>query len=175
MSDPLRVIDLGEGPRVGYATRLLAGFGAEVIKVEHPDRGDATRSFGPFPNDQVDPENSGLALFLDAGKRSICIDLDCQDGRDTLSRLLDSADVVVDEISQSQALKLGLDQETIEAERPRLVRTSISPFGMDGPNCDLEAPTLILEALCGWLFLSGEPGGRSRGNRAGLCLPCAGR
>lgn len=174
MKESLRIIDLGQGPRVGYATRLLAGFGADVIKVEPPGSGDAVRGLGPFPNDRADPEYSGVALYLDAGKRSICIDLDCEDGRDILSCLLDTADVVIDETSQEQALSLGLNLDAMESNWPQLIRTSISPFGMDGPNCDLEAPTLILEALCGWLFLSGEPQrapSRIRGELASAVIP----
>ena len=174
MKKPLRVIDLGEGPRIGYATRLLAGFGAEVIKIERPGTGDSTRSSGPFPNDKLDRENSGLALFLDAGKRSVCIDQDSDDGIKTLSQLLDTADLVFDEISQQQAIRLGLDEESMDANYPQLIRASISPFGMNGPNCDLEAPTLMLEALCGWLALSGEPGqtpARIRGELASAVIP----
>lgn len=174
MTDRLRVIDLGQGPRVGYATRLLAGYGADVIKVEPPGRGDTTRHAGPFRDDNEDVNLSGLALFLDAGKRSVCIDVDSPDGREILDELLQTADIVVDEMSADRADALGLGADMLDTRWPQLIRTAITPFGLDGPYKDFDAPLLILEALCGWLFLSGEPGrapARIRGELASAIIP----
>ena len=174
MTRALRVIDLGAGPRVGYATRMLACFGADVIKVEPPGGGDSTRRAGPFPDGREDPNLSGLALFLDAGKRSVCLDLDQPQGRDVLDELLGLADIVVDEMSAARAETLGLSGSALEKRFPQLIRVSITPFGLDGPNRDFDAPLLILEALCGWLFLSGEPGrapARIRGELASSIVP----
>ena len=174
MSARLRIVDLGSGPRVGYASRLLACYGADVVKVEHPDGGDSTRRSGPFPGDEPHENRSGLAVFLDAGKRSVCLNVDHPKGVTLLERLLAGADVVIDEMSVARAESLGLDSVSLDGRWPRLIRVSITPFGLSGPLRDFNAPALILEALCGWLHLSGEPGrtpARIRGEMASAIVP----
>lgn len=172
----MRIIDLGQGPRVGYATRVLAGYGADVIKIEPLHTGDNLRAHGPFPDDRPDPDMSGIALYLDAGKRSVCIDLQRMEGRQILHRLLLGADAVIDEIESDLADTLNLDEVTLDHCYPQLVRVAISPFGVEAAaeSDDSSTPTLILEALCGWLWLSGEPGrppARIRGEVASALAP----
>src|SRR5204862_1154595 len=83
-----RVLEAGEGIAVPYAGGLLAGLGAEVVKIERPGRGDRTRFAGPFPDDAPDPEASGLFHYLNAGKRSLALDLSTDGGQERLRRLL---------------------------------------------------------------------------------------
>src|SRR5436309_9272753 len=83
-----RVLEAGEGIAVPYAGGLLAGLGAEVRKVEPPRRGDRTRHAGPFPDDLPDPEASGLFHYLNAGKRSVALDLTSDEGQEQFRRLL---------------------------------------------------------------------------------------
>ena len=76
----IRIVDLTHGIAGPYCTKLLADFGADVIKVERPDSGDYARSLGPFPNDAPHPERSGLFLFLNTNKRGITLDLTSDEG-----------------------------------------------------------------------------------------------
>src|SRR3954452_1525901 len=97
----LKVVDVSRGIGGGYCTKLLAGFGADVIKVEQPGTGDPTRAAGPFPNDEPHPEKSGLFLHLGTGKRSITLDLETDSGREILKRLVADADVLVESFDPS--------------------------------------------------------------------------
>ena len=171
---PLRIVDLSTNPAGGYATRLLAAFGAEVIKVEPPREGDPTRAIGPFPNDRPDPNCGATSLFLDVNKKSVTLDIAKPAGREILARLLDGTDVLMETFPPSKANELGLNYPDLEQRFPRLVLTSITPFGKDGPYRDLEASELVLEAMSGWLFQSGEPHRmptRTRGELATAMVP----
>src|SRR6266508_5371259 len=92
----LKVIEIAHGIGGGYCTKLLAGLGADVLKLEPPGSGDETRAAGPFPNDEPHPEKGGLHLHLDTGKRSITLNLETEGGRIILKRLLADADVLVE-------------------------------------------------------------------------------
>src|SRR5437764_10472452 len=92
----IRVLDLTQGVAGPYCTKLLADFGAEVIKIERPDGGDPARRLGPFPGDLPDPEKSGLFLHLNTNKRSVVLDLKTPEGQDLLRRLAAQADVLVE-------------------------------------------------------------------------------
>ena len=171
---PLRIVDLSTNPAGGYATRLLAAFGAEVIKVEPPRAGDPTRAIGPFPNDRPDPNCGATSLFLDVNKKSVTLDVAKPAGREILGRLLEGADVLMETFPPSKADELRLNYADLEQRFPRLVLTSITPFGKDGPYRDLEACELVLEAMSGWLFQSGEPHRtptRTRGELATAMVP----
>ena len=170
----LRVIDLSTNPAGGYATRLLAAFGAEVIKVEPPREGDPTRAIGPFPNDRPDPNCGATSLFLDINKKSVTLDIAKPAGREILGRVLEGADVLMETFPPSKADELGLDYASLERRFPRLVLTSITPFGKDGPYRNFEACELVLEAMSGWLYQSGEPlrlPTRTRGELATAIVP----
>lgn len=83
------IVDLSTNAMGGYATRLLASYGAEVIKVEPPRYGEPTRAVGPFPGDRPDPNAGALSLFLDVNKKSVTLDIEKPTGRATLDRLLE--------------------------------------------------------------------------------------
>lgn len=139
-----------------YCTRLLAGLGADVIKVERPG-GDPGRRAGPFPHDAPHQERGGRHLHLDSGKRGVTLDVYTPTGRRLLDRLLDSAGVLVESLPPDQKEARGLDGVALARTHPRLVVTSISHFGRSGSYRDFAGSELIDYALGGYLVLTGDP------------------
>ncbi len=152
----IRVLELTGGPSVSYCTKLLAGLGAEVIKIESP-AGDICRHSGPFPGDVPDPETSGLFLHLNTGKRSVRLDIERPEARALLKRLLAETDVMVEGYAPGALTALGLGYEALAAEFPRLIVTSITPFGQDGPYAQYLGAEIVTYALGGYLMLTGSP------------------
>ncbi len=152
----VRVLDLSQSVAGAFCTKMLSDFGAEVVKVEPPHRGDPLRWVGPFKGDKPDPETGALFLHLNTGKRSITLDWASPAGRDLLLRLAADADVLVD-TSRSGALEaLGLGYERLHEANPSLVVATITPFGQDGPYRDFAASELVTYALAGRLYETGE-------------------
>lgn len=149
MTESLHVLEVGGGVSVAYAAKLLGDYGADVVKVEPPG-GDLTRMWGPFPDNEVDKEKSGLFLALNLNKRGVCLDLATEAGRETLQALIRWADIVVHSLRPVQALELGLDRATVSAVRPELVVLSITPFGMSGPYSEFAAEELTVAHAGGW-------------------------
>ena len=128
------VLDLSDNIAGAYCGRLLAGFGADVIKVEPPRLGDPARAIGPFPKDVPHLEKSGLFLHLNAGKRSLELDLGKQEeGREVLKRLASKAHVLIETFQPGFMASLGLGFDALKEVNPALVMTSITPFGLTGP------------------------------------------
>ena len=152
---PLRVIDASSGIAGGFCSKLLAQYGATVVKVE-PPWGDPLRSAGPFLDDEPGPERSLLFNWLHSGKQSVALDLESTGGVRSLRRLLAGADVLLDSAAPGGMRSRGLDQASLEASLPRLVCTSITPFGQDGPYAGYEATFGVLQALGGWVHAMGE-------------------
>ena len=160
----LRVIDLSEDVSGPYCTRLLAGLGAVVIKVERPG-GDPARRAGPFPGDVPHPELGGRHLHLNAGKQSVTLDVSTGSGRRLLHRLLADADVLVESLPPANMVgatrrvaPTGLDNASLAGAHPRLVVTSVSHFGRTGSYRDFAGCELVAYALGGYLVLTGDPG-----------------
>ncbi|MFN7950668.1 MAG: CoA transferase [bacterium] len=129
----IRVVELGEGVSAAFCARLFADYGADVIKIEPPGRGDGTRTWGPFPADEPHPERSGTFFFLNNGKRSVALDLGSAADRERLLALVRDADVVIENLAPGALGALGLDHPRLAALNPRLVTISITPFGQSGP------------------------------------------
>jgi crotonobetainyl-CoA:carnitine CoA-transferase CaiB-like acyl-CoA transferase len=149
----IRVVDLTTSIAGPYATMLLADFGAEVIKVERPE-GDDARAWGP-------PFLDGESLWfasVNRGKKSIPLVLTDAEGKDTLLKLVRSADVFVTNQPLSVQKKLGLDYEAISAIKPDIVFTSITGFGLSGERSDLTCYDLIAEGYSGIMDLTGTAG-----------------
>ena len=108
MTDKIRVLELGSGVSAAYAAKLLGDQGADVVKVES-GRGDRTRHMGPYPNDDSDPDTSGLFLALNSNKRGVYLDFAGNQGMQHLRRLIEWADILVHNYSRIGALELGLD------------------------------------------------------------------
>ena len=153
----VKVLELGNMVSAAYATKLMADLGADVIKVEEPD-GDPARLRGPFPGGVVDPEKSGLFLYLNTNKRGVTLDLLSQ--REELLRLVAWADLLVHNYSPRDMAARGITYDTCCQINPRLVMCSITPFGLTGPHKDYHAYDLTLSHAGGWAWLS--PGASDR-------------
>ena len=153
----LRVVEVGGGVSAAYATKLLADLGADVVKIE-PPTGDPTRTRGPFPGGTPHPEKSGLFLYLNANKRGVVVDLTNARGRDVLERLAERADLLLHAVHPTEMAAHGLDWTRLSARNPRLVMTSIAPFGVTGPRAAWRATDVVLWNAGGVGTLNGQPG-----------------
>jgi len=142
----VKILDLTWYIAGPWCTRLLADYGADVIKVERPGAGDPARRLGPFLGDSPDPERSGLFLHLNLNKRGITLNLKSQTGKKILKDLVKDADILVESFRPGVMERLGLGYEEL-ALNPRLVMTSISNFGQNGPYRDFKASELIINAM----------------------------
>ncbi|TPE47472.1 CaiB/BaiF CoA transferase family protein [Amaricoccus solimangrovi] len=149
----VKVIELADFVAGPYCGKLLADFGADVIKIERPGRGDDARHLGPFKDDVPNPEASGTFLYLNTGKRSVELDIETDEGRDTLRALLRDADVLIEDQMPGELAKLGLGYEDLRALNPNLIVTSITPFGQVGPYRDYKARHLNLYHASGQGYL----------------------
>ena len=152
----LRVLDLGSHVSGPFCAKLMADYGADVIKVEPPESGDISRRSGPFVGDDPHPDKSVQFLYLNSNKRGITLDLASSSGRAILERLLQKADVLVENFSPAESESLGLDYTSLESVNPKLVVTSITPFGKSGPYRDLSATDIVTCAMSGLMYHSGD-------------------
>ena len=153
--DGLQVLDLTRNVAGPYATKLLADYGARVIKVE-PRGGDPARAFGPFPGGKPDREASGLFLHLNTNKQSVVLDYHTEDGAATVRRLARRVHVVVEDGPPGEAAANGWGWEALHAINPGLVLCSITPFGQDGPYASYRGSELTLQAIGGPLHATGN-------------------
>ena len=151
--DDVTVIDLSHALAGPLASTMLADFGAAVIKVEPPGQGDIARGWGP----PFHGEDAAYFTSLHRNKRSVEIDLKQPEGRELLLRLIDGADVVLENFRVGTLERLGLGYEAVRARNPRIVYCSISGFGQDGPYRDRAAMDLIVQAESGMMSLTGSP------------------
>ena len=151
----LRVVDMATvlaGPAAG---KYLADFGADVIKIEAPE-GDGTRRMGWMPPDGGD---AYMWQIVGRGKRSVVADLKTEDGLELLLRLVDDADVLIENFRPGTMERLGLDPSELLKRNPRLVILRVSGFGQTGPYRSRPGFASIAEAMSGFASLSGEPDG----------------
>jgi len=152
----LIVIDLTHRIAGPFCTQLLAGLGAEVIKIEKPGEGDAAREMGPFPEGDADPDKSALFLYLNTGKKGITLNLKHPAGVKIFKELVEKADVLVENFSPRVMPSLGLSYETLQEINPRLIMTSISNFGQTGPYRDYKSEDIVAAAMGGMLYITGD-------------------
>lgn len=132
----LCVVELAQGVAGPFCGRLFADYGADVIKVEPPGKGDFTRSWGPFPGDRPDVEKSGLFFFLNTNKRSVTLDVDAAGDKERLLALVRGADVLIDSSRPRELQARGLDYDSLARLNPKLVMISCTPFGQTGPYAE---------------------------------------
>ncbi len=149
------VLDLSDNVAGAYCGRLLAGFGADVIKVESPGFGDWARGVGPFPKDIPHAEKSGLFLHLNAGKRSLALDLEKLEERRALKRLAAKAHVIIETSPPWSMAEMGLGFDVLKEANPLLVMTSITPFGQTGPYRNYTATDFGVFAMSGRMYVHG--------------------
>jgi crotonobetainyl-CoA:carnitine CoA-transferase CaiB-like acyl-CoA transferase len=154
--DGVRILDLTQYIAGPYCTKLLADFGAEVVKIERPPAGDPCRRLGPFYRDTPGLERSALFLHLNTNKQSLTLNLKSAEGRQIVLRLLPEADVVVENFRPGVLDRLGLGYQALRALNPAIVLTSISNFGQTGPYRDLRASELIESAMGGPMNVTGH-------------------
>ncbi|MCX6022849.1 MAG: CoA transferase, partial [Chloroflexi bacterium] len=140
-----------------FCTKMLADFGAEVIKVERPQQGDPARQLGPFPDGVRNPETSATFRHLNLNKRSIMLDLATEEGVHLARELAKGVDVVVESFRPGVMERLGLDYATLSALNPKLTMVSISNFGQTGPYRDYAISEITLYALAGPMLSTGQP------------------
>ena len=116
-----------------FCTKLLADYGADVLKVEPPG-GDPGRSKGPFFEDIPNPERSMYFLFYNTNKKSVTLNLETDSGRNIFMKLVSNADVVVEGFPVGYLKSLGLDYDYLKEANPGLVMASVTPFGQSGPG-----------------------------------------
>ncbi|MBI4310437.1 MAG: CoA transferase, partial [Chloroflexi bacterium] len=150
-----RIVDLNQGVAGAFCTKYFADYGADVIKVEPRRVGDETRRTGPFFHDEPHPEKSLLFLYLNCNKRGVTLDIATPSGREVLLKLLEKADLLVESYEPGYLASLGLGYETLESVNPRLVVTSITPFGQSGPYKGYQGNDLVYYAMSGLMYTSG--------------------
>ncbi len=150
----LRVLDLATMMAAPWAATFLADYGADVIKVERPGEGDHARAFGL--------QKDGEPVFwksLGRNKRSLALDLKSEGGREVLLRLVEKADVVIENFRPGVLDRLGLGFERLRQANRRLILLSVTGYGQDGPYADRAGFGTLIEAMSGFAWSNGEPDG----------------
>ena len=151
----IAILDLTHYVAGPYCTKLLADYGADVVKVERPRTGDGARRIGPFPNDTPHPEKSGTFLHLNTNKRSIALDLKTDEGRQIVLDLAVRSDAVIESFRPGTMDSFGLGYETLTEINPALAMTSISNFGQTGPYRDWRGSEIVFYGMGGELYSTG--------------------
>jgi crotonobetainyl-CoA:carnitine CoA-transferase CaiB-like acyl-CoA transferase len=150
-----RVLDLAD-EKGAYCGKLLGDLGAEVIKVE-PPCGDKMRFRGPFFKNDPHPEKSLFFLYFNTSKGSITLDIENPAGQEIFKKLVMKADVVLESFPVGYLAKLGLNYPKLKKINPKLVMTSITPYGQKGPQSRYKAEDINIMAMSGYMQLVGEP------------------
>lgn len=158
----LRVLDLSRVLAGPWSGQILADLGADVIKVERPDRGDDTRAWGPpFLRDARGENTSEAAYYLSANrnKRSVTIDFTQPEGQRLVRELAAKSDIVIENFKVGGLASYGLDYERLKAVNPRLIYCSITGFGQTGPYAKRAGYDFMIQGLGGLMSLTGRPEG----------------
>jgi len=156
----LKVLDLSRVLAGPWASQLLGDMGAEVIKIEKPNGGDDTRHWGPpYLKDSKGNDTKESAYFLctNRNKKSVCIDIQSQDGQENLKALACECDVLIENFKVGGLAKYGLDYPSLERLNPKLVYCSITGFGQTGPYKDRLGYDFLIQAMGGLMSVTGEP------------------
>ena len=153
----VKVLDLTHYVAGPYCTKLLADYGADVIKVERPGIGDRARRIGPFPKDLPHPEKSGLFLHLNGNKRSVTLNMKSGRGRRLLEALAQWADILVESFRPGVMARLGLSYEALSNINPALVMVSLSNFGQTGPYKNYALDEITGYGMGGMMHANGLP------------------
>lgn len=161
----IRVIDLSRVLAGPWSTQLLADFGADVIKIERPGRGDDTRHWGPpwlHDRDGAPTQESAYFLSANRNKRSVAVDFSQPQGAEIVTDLVRGADVVVENFKVGTLQRHGLDYESLRVINPGLIYVSITGFGQTGPRASEPGYDYLAQSLGGLMSITGrsddEPG-----------------
>lgn len=150
----IRVLEVGNYFAGPFGGMQLADLGADVIKIETPDGGDIVRSTAPFEKGE-----SATFIRLNRNKRSVALDLKNPRGKELFTRLVGTADVVIENLRPGAMAKLGLDYARLSVVNPRLVYVAASGWGQDGPLSQLPGLDIMAQARSGLMSITGEPDG----------------
>jgi formyl-CoA transferase len=150
----VRVLDIATMLGAGHASALLADFGADVIHVELPGKGDTLRGMGPFSNGK-----SLRWAVVGRGKKSVTADLHTPEGQEKVRRMAAEADVVIENFRPGTLAKWGLDYESLSELNPRVIMVSITGYGQTGPSSHKPGFGRVLEAVSGIMHSTGEAEG----------------
>jgi len=152
--DGLRVIDLTRIVAGPYCTMMLGDMGAEVLKIEEPAQGDDARAWAPFIGG-----TGSFFLALNRSKKSVALDLKSPAGADALRRLVESADVLIENFRPGSLAELGFDYAAASKANPRLIYCSISGYGQTGPAAQLPGYDAVIQGEAGIMDMTGFPDG----------------
>ena len=153
----IRVIDASTGIAGPYAGKMLADYGAEVIKLELPHAPDYSRDAGAFPGGAPHPEKSALYLHLNAGKKGVTLDPSTDDGRRIFTELAAQCHVVLESFRPGQMAQWGIGYHDLRQARADFIMTSVTPYGQTGPHKDYEFTELTVFASGGAMHREGLP------------------
>ena len=145
----LKVVELAQGVAAPYCGMMLAQNGASVTKIEPIGYGDWSRGLGKRVDDF-----SAEAIVLNRGKRSLALNLKAPEGRETALRLLEQADVVIENYRPGVTSRLGLDYASVAARNPAVVYATVTGFGETGPNKDLPATDTVMQGYTGFMSIN---------------------
>ena len=157
------VIDLTRVLAGPFSTMILSDLGARVIKVETPGTGDDAREYGPFVNGK-----SAYFVSVNRGKESIALNLKDDADRVIFEKLLDTADIIVENYRPGTMEKLGYGWEDLHAKYPKLIYAACSGFGHTGPHSKRPAYDMVVQAMGGIMSITGQPGGEP--TRVGMSI-----
>jgi CoA:oxalate CoA-transferase len=155
----IRVIDLTRILAGPYCTMILKNLGAEVIKVERPGIGDEARFIGPFINGEA--KKSAYFMSVNAGKKSLCLQLKEEEGRNILAELIEKSDVLIENYRPGTLKRLGFSEERIRELNPLIVYSSVSGFGQAGPDSQKRAFDMMIQGLSGIISITGLEDGQT--------------
>ena len=155
----IKVLDLSQGVAGPFCGKLLAGFGAEVIKVEPPGAGDSSRSSEPFLSGSPTHESSALFAYINTSKKSVTLDPAVPKQAQAIKRLAQDCDILVESFPPGHLDSLGLGYGELSESNPDLIYVSVTPFGQTGPWSGYQSSDLISVAASGFMQITGDPDG----------------
>lgn len=173
--DGIKVLDLSRVLAGPWCTQILADLGADVVKIERPEVGDDTRTWGPpFLKDAQGQDTNQSTYFTacNRNKRSVTIDMATPQGQALLKQMAAEADVLVENFKTGGLKQYGLDYASLRAINPRLVYCSVTGFGHDGPYAERAGYDLMIQAMTGMMSITGRADGEPGGGpiRVGVAL-----
>lgn len=151
----MKVVDLSQVLAGPYCTMVLGDMGADVVKVEKFPLGDDTRTMGPYIN-----EESYMYMMVNRNKRGVCLNLKTDEGLQVLYKLIEDADVFIENYRPGVTKKLGIDYDTLKSINPRLIYCSISGYGQTGPYKNKGGFDIMAQGLSGLIDMTGERTGK---------------
>ena len=158
----VKVLEFGNLISAPFCAKILGDLGAEVIKIEEPEIGDTSRKQEPFLKDIPGTERSGLYQYVNMNKLGITLNLETTTGKKIFGELLKTADIFVENNPPKRMKELGLDYKSVKEINPRIIMTSITPFGQTGPYKDYKGGELVATHLGGVGYLSTREGDASK-------------